>query len=89
MNLALAAAGRVWPWWTSGYGWPWVLLWLGFAVLFWGGLIAILVWAVRSAAAPRRRPDSAMEVLSRRLAAGEISPEEYEHIRRLLEDVAP
>jgi putative membrane protein len=85
MSLALAAAGRAWPWWTSGYGWPWALLWLGFAVLFWGGLIAILVWAVRSAATPRRRPDTAMEVLARRLAAGEISRDEYEHIRRLLE----
>jgi putative membrane protein len=88
MSLALDAAGRVWPWWTSGYGWPWALLWLGFAILFWGGLIAILIWAVRSATAPRRRPDSAMEVLGRRLAAGEISHEEYEHIRRLLEDTA-
>jgi uncharacterized membrane protein len=88
MSLALAAAGRGWPWWSNGYGWPWALLWLGFAVLFWGGLIAILVWAVRSATAPRRRPDNAMEVLARHLAAGEISQEEYEHIRRLLEDTA-
>jgi uncharacterized membrane protein len=88
MSLALAAAGRVWPWWNSGYGWPWAFLWLGFAILFWGGLIAILVWAVRSATAPRQRPDSAMEVLGRRLATGEISQEEYEHIKRLLEDTS-
>jgi putative membrane protein len=66
--------------------WPWPLLWFFLAVLFWGGLIALLVWAVRSSAAPRRRPDTAMEVLRRRLAAGEISEDEYEHIRRLLAD---
>jgi hypothetical protein len=65
MSLALATAVHSWPWWTNGYGWPWALLWLGFAVLFWGGLIAILVWAVQSAATPHRCPDGAMEVLSR------------------------
>jgi putative membrane protein len=82
---ALASAGHTWPWW-DGYGWPWALLWLVFAVLFWGGLIALLVWAVRSASAPRRGPDTAMQVLKRRLASGEITQEEYERIRRLLED---
>jgi putative membrane protein len=82
---ALALAAHPWPWW-SGSVWPWPLLWLLFVVLFWGGLIALLVWAVRSSTAPRRRPDTAMEVLRRRLAAGEITSEEYEHIRQLLSD---
>lgn len=81
----LAAASHPWPWW-NGPAWQWPLLWLLFVVLFWGGLIALLVWAVRSSTAPRSRPDTAMEVLRRRLAAGEITPEEYEHIRRLLSD---
>lgn len=88
---ALAAVARAWPWWGGGYGWPWGLLWLGVAVLFWGGLIALLIWAIVAANGSRRRsnappPDTAMQVLKRRLASGEISQEEYERIRRLLVD---
>lgn len=79
--------------WSDG-GWPWLgVVWLGVALLFWASLIALLIWAVRSAAAPRRAPDAvprtsqtAMEVLRRRLAAGEISPEEFDRIQQLLQD---
>jgi putative membrane protein len=92
MAIVFGAAGRSggdwlgsWGW---GFGWPWLgVLWLVFAVLFWGGLIALLVWAVRASAGWHRAPrthDDAREVLRRRLAAGEISEEEYERIRRLL-----
>lgn len=88
MNTAvvgtLTAAVRAGPWWNGGDGWPWALLWLGFAVLFWGGLIVLLVWAVRSATMPRRTQDTALQVLKRRLAAGEITQEEYERIKRLI-----
>lgn len=69
-----------------GYGWPWGLLWLAFAVLFWAGLLTLLIWAVRSVSAPRRDDDTAVRVLKRRLASGEITQEEYERIRRLLDD---
>jgi uncharacterized membrane protein len=73
--------------WGWGYGWPWPgLIWLVVALLFWAGLIVLLVWAVRSSAAPRRPADAALETLRRRLAQGEISQEEYERIRRLLWD---
>lgn len=68
------------------YGWGW--LWMGLMMLlFWGGLIALVVWLVR-AAAPRSHPpssDSAVETLRRRLAAGEITPDEYERTRKLLQ----
>jgi putative membrane protein len=81
----LAVLGvRGWVW-TGDFGWPWPgLIWFAFVLLFWGGLLALLIWAVRSSAAPRRAPESAMDVLRRRLAAGEITEEEYERIRQLL-----
>ena len=73
--------------WGWGFGWPWPgLIWLAVTLLFWGGLIVLLVWAVRSSAGPRRGTDRALETLRQRLARGEISQEEYEHIRRLLRD---
>ncbi len=69
------------------FGWPWPgPIWLVVALLFWAGLIALLVWAVRSTNASRPGPDTALQTLKRRLATGEISQEEYEHIRRLLND---
>jgi uncharacterized membrane protein len=62
------------------------------AVVFWGGLIAVVVWAIRGDAAsgrvPRAAPGqtSASQILDRRLADGSIDVEEYERRRRLLDD---
>ncbi len=51
-----------------------------------GGLIVLVVWAVRAVGGPRPGSSiSALEVLKRRLAAGEITQDEYEKTRRLLE----
>jgi putative membrane protein len=89
---AIGAIGAWWGWGGSGgYGWPWPgLLWLIAFALFWGGLIALLVWAIRLSAASRRdnrdTRESSDEILKRRLASGEISEEEYERIRRILHD---
>jgi len=45
-----------------------------------------VVWAVRAVGVPRPGSSiSALEVLKRRLAAGEITQDEYEKTRRLLE----
>ena len=72
----------------DGYGMsPWMWL-LGsvLMVIVIGGLIVLVVWAVRTVGGPR--PDAsinALEVLKRRLAAGEITQDEYEKTRRLIE----
>lgn len=79
-----------WATWGAG-GWPWPgLLWLIAFLLFWGGLLALLIWAVRLSATSRRESDdtreSSDEILRRRLANSEITPEEYDHIRRILHE---
>lgn len=60
-------------------GWWWVLNGL-ITLLFWGGLIALGVWVVRRFTGERVGGDSAEEILRRRLAAGEITPEEFERL---------
>jgi putative membrane protein len=55
-------------------------------VLFWGGLILLVVWAIRTSAAKREvSSDSGLEVLRRRFAAGEITQDEFDKMRRVLQ----
>lgn len=54
-------------------------------LLFWGVVVALAVLLIRTLAGPRTAgQDAATESLRRRLAAGEITAEEYERIRSLL-----
>ncbi|MBO0684913.1 MAG: SHOCT domain-containing protein [Candidatus Dormibacteraeota bacterium] len=68
----------------SQFGWP--MMFVGFFVtlLFWGGLTALVVWAILSLTGRRGDGDQALEVLRRRLAAGEISQTEFEQAKRTL-----
>jgi putative membrane protein len=72
----------------DGYGvspWMWILGSLMMVIVI-GGLILVVVWAVRTVGEPRTTSSSsALEVLKRRLAAGEITQDEYEKTRRILE----
>lgn len=70
----------------DGWDWFWGALMM---LLFWGGVVALIVLAVRAASGYRSRPDSggttdARSVLEARFARGEISEEEFEHRRRVL-----
>lgn len=86
--------GREWQMhqWSAGawetFGWPWLgIVWLIAFLLFWGGLLTLLIWAVRLSASSRRdNHASNEEILRRRLANGDISPDEYEHIHSMLRD---
>ena len=75
-----------------GFGW-WLLMTLGM-IVFWGAIIAVVVWVLRGGPSSNR-PSSApptdaspREILDRRLAEGAIEVEEYERRRRLLDDEA-
>ncbi|SDY82045.1 SHOCT domain-containing protein [Citreimonas salinaria] len=68
-------------------GWGMGLMGFGMMILFWGGLAALIVLAIRwigdQRTAPGRR--DAMDVLKERLARGEIEPEEFDLRRKHLE----
>jgi len=68
-----------WPWGTAMVWW--MVVWM---VLFWGGLIALIVWGItkltrRSDSATKREP---LDVAKERYARGEISREEFEQIKK-------
>jgi uncharacterized membrane protein len=54
-------------------------------LLFWGGLIVLVVWGVRQFSVGRAGPEDPTAILKRRLAAGEITQEQYEQARRALQ----
>jgi putative membrane protein len=75
-----------WNDWGAG---SWIAMSL-MMVLFWGGLILLVVWLVRASrpGRPADRPanptEHGEEVLADRFARGEIDAEEFEHRRELL-----
>ena len=69
--------------WGYYDGWSW--LWMATVmVLFWGGILAVGVFAIRSFTGQRGN-DQAMEVLRRRFASGEITQDEFEKTRKALQ----
>lgn len=74
----------MWYWGTGGAWWMWMVGVLTM-LIFWGGIAALVVLLIRGLGAPRQSSDSAMDTLRRRLAAGEITQEEFERIRKVLQ----
>lgn len=73
----------------GGFGWFGMLI----PLLFWGGFLALLVWAVirifpsqqsNGGSGITAQGNTAEEILRRRLADGEINTEEYEHSLQVL-----
>ena len=59
-----------------------------FMALFWFGVVALVVWAIRGTGDTRSRQDSsnrAIEILEQRYARGEIDTEELQQRRAQLE----
>jgi uncharacterized membrane protein len=81
--------------WHANDGMGWWMVFMGvFWVLFWGSLIFLAIAAItRSSGGSGRGRDaddiSAIEIARRRLARGEITPEQFQEIRRHLESVPP
>jgi len=81
--------GMMGPWMMGGFGWMWLM------PIFWILFLGLIIWGivalVRGAGQPRGfdtssgHPDSALEVLRKRYARGEINKEEYEEKKKDLE----
>lgn len=81
----------------GGFGWIGMLGGGLMMLLFWGGLAALVFFAVRSFAQPRasqggsvstlaRTSDgNALEIVKARYAQGELTKEEYDNLRKDLE----
>jgi uncharacterized membrane protein len=68
--------------WGYYDGWSWFWM-VPMMLLFSAGVIAMLLWVVR--ANSRGTDDTAIQMLRRRLAAGEISQDDFEKTRRILQ----
>ena len=69
--------------WGYYEGWSW--LWMvPMMFLFWGALIVVVIWGVRTLTTSPSGGD-AMDTLRRRLAAGDISQEDFEKTKRILQ----
>jgi putative membrane protein len=82
VNAAVGHPGWNAGWW-HGSGWWWWLWWLALVAVSIGFVVA-LVWLVQRGEGPRA--SRARQILAERYARGEISTEEYEQQRRVLED---
>jgi len=72
-------------WMDSTWGWLWWPLGALFMVVFWGLVIAGIVLLVRwlwGLGQPTPRQESALDILKKRYARGEISKAEFEEKKR-------
>lgn len=81
-------------WWGHGFGWASVLFGVLMMLLFWGGLIALVVLVIRglsgqtstdSALQSSSTSTTALDILKERYARGEITRAEYEEMRDVIE----
>lgn len=72
----------MWPYYGDGWSWLWMG---GMMVVFWGAVIFLGVWAFRSLGGPKPAGDDAISTLRKRLAAGDITQDEFEKTKRILQ----
>ncbi len=81
-GLATTVLADTWPYHHNLGTGGWIVMMLGM-VIFWGAIVALVVWLVRGGLT--RRSDTPQDILRRRLAEGSISVEEYEQRRAALD----
>lgn len=64
-------------WWLFG----WIL-----TITLIAGVILAIVWTVRQTSRPTAPTETPLDILKRRLARGEITPDQFETIKRQLDE---
>lgn len=76
-------------WWMMGDGFSgwWMLVGLAWSLIFWGGIVFLIVWGVRTIAGRQTQtgPRDPLTILKDRYARGELSREQYQQMRAELE----
>jgi putative membrane protein len=85
----------MWHGWEMEFGWGGWLIGGLVVLLFWGGVVALAFFAIRAlmrsgggraeGGSQLRSDESALDILQKRYARGEISREEYLEMKRVLE----
>jgi len=73
--------------WFDG-GWIWMIFGFILFVLFWGGVIWLIVWAVKRTTTSKNQDVtilSALDIAKNRYAKGEITKEQFEEIKKDIE----
>ncbi len=66
----------------GGWGWAWMTVGMVTMLLFWGAVLALIIWAVRSVSGGRGAPErNPLDIAKARYARGEISKEQFQEIR--------
>ena len=72
--------------WGEGWGWGFGMLWMvGFWVLVIAGVVLVAKWIAGASDRSGPAPGTALEVLKKRYAKGEIGREEFDQKKRDLE----
>jgi len=76
----------MWSWGTSMGGW-WMVLGAVWMVLFWGGLILLVIWGIkklsqRDGGGGGGGGRSALDIARERYARGEITKEQFEQMKK-------
>ena len=78
--------GMMGPWMMGGFGWGWFMPII--MIVFWGlviwGIVALVRGLSTGSGGSSTQADSALEILKRRYARGEITKEEYEEKKKEL-----
>ena len=76
--------GMMWPGMMAGFGWMWLMpiLWIVFVGLIIWAIVAAVRTSHESKGSDSSKAESALEMLKKRYARGEISKEEYEEKKK-------
>jgi putative membrane protein len=70
----------MWNGWNGMGFFGWTMM-----IVFWVAIVALVVWTIRTSTPHRTETMSAVDILERRYASGEIDGDEFQERKRLLD----